>query len=81
VAPSYVAWIVAEPGVEPAVASPFEPVVSLTVPLGGFNDVHVANDVRSCVTPLVKVPVAMNCSMVPGAMLAGDTGSTDIDAT
>jgi hypothetical protein len=80
--PSNVARIVAAPGVEPAVARPFEPAKSLTVPLGVFKDVQVAKGVRFCVVvPPVRTPVAVNCCVVPGAMLAGEDGVTAIDDT
>lgn len=81
VAPSNAACMVAVPGVEPAVASPFEPVVSLTVPLDGFKDVHAANGVKNCDAPLARVPVAVNCCVVPGAILGGVDGDTAIDDT
>lgn len=80
-APSNAAWIVAVPGVEPAVARPFEPAASLTVPLARFKDVHVANVVKTCDAPLARVPVAENCCVVRGAILAGADGDTVIDDT
>jgi hypothetical protein len=86
VTPSKVAVMAAEPllfGV--AVASPFEPGVSLTVAIAGDDDVHVANDVKSCVgvgvLTRVRVPVAANCWVVPGAMHGGLTGLTVIELT
>jgi hypothetical protein len=69
------------PSVAPAVANPFEPGASLTVPLAGFSDVHVANGVKTWVAPFARVAIALNCIVVPGAMLAGVDGVTTIEAT
>jgi len=63
-----------------AVASPFEPAVSLTMAIAGDNDVHVANDVKSCIVLFTRVPVAANCWVVPGAM-QGVIGVTEIVLT
>jgi hypothetical protein len=80
--PSNVARIVAAPGAVTAVAKPFDAITSLTVPIVGSKDVQVAKEVRFCVVvPSVRTPVAANCCVVPGAMLAGDTGVTPIDWT
>jgi hypothetical protein len=57
-----------------AVASP----VLSTVAAAVFDDVHVAESVRSAVVPSVKVPVAVNCSVRPSAML-GLAGVRAID--
>ena len=63
-------------------ARPFEPAKSLTVPIVGSKDVQVAKGVRFCVVvPPVRSPVAINCCVVPGAMLAGEGGVTPIDCT
>lgn len=66
-----------------ALVRPFEPDVSLTVATPGFDDVQVAHVVRFCCVPLLSdnVPMAMNCKVVPGAMLGGAGGATFIDAT
>ena len=71
----------AVPGAETAVASPFEPALSLTVAIPGANEVHVANDVRSCTVLSMRVPVATNCWDVPGAMQGGLAGVTAIVLT
>lgn len=58
---SRVAVMVAVP-TSTAVASPFEPDVSLTVATAVFDVVQVANDVTSCVLqPPDNVPKAVNC--------------------
>jgi len=63
-----------------AVASPFEPGVSLTVATAVFDVVQVANDVTSCVLqPLINVPMAANCCVVPLAIVV--VGDVTIDAT
>lgn len=64
-----------------AVASPFEPALSLTIAIAGDNDDHVANDVRSCIVLFTRVPVAANCWVVPGAMQGGVIGVTEIILT
>lgn len=64
-----------------AVASPFEPGVSLTVAIAGDDEVHVANDVKSCIALFTRVPVAANCWVVPGAMHGGVVGVTVIELT
>jgi len=76
---------VAEMSVEPtstAVASPFEPGVSLTVATVVFDVVQVANDVTSCVLVqlLDSVPMAVNCCFVPLGILVL-VGVVAIDAT
>src|SRR5215470_8038235 len=37
----------------------------------GFDELHNAVAVTSCVVASLKVPVAVNCLVVPGAVLAG----------
>ncbi len=82
VTPSKAAVISVEPLLfRVAVASPFEPVVSLTVATAGDDEVHVANDVRSCPAPSSRVPWAANCWVVPGAMHGGLVGVTMIELT
>lgn len=69
--------------VEPAAtadARPFEPDALLTVATAVFEEVHVANGVKSWDAPPDKVPVAMNCWVVPTAIV-GSTGVTAIDVT
>jgi hypothetical protein len=56
----FVAVIVVEPTVE-EVASPWEPAALLMVAIPVFEEVQFTDDVRSCVGPLVNVPVAINC--------------------
>lgn len=58
-----VAVTVAEP--KPiALASPAVPF-ALMATIDGFADVHCTEEVRSCLVPSVKVPVAANCKVVP----------------
>lgn len=56
------------------VAMPVAPMVATA----GADEVHVTDDVRFCVVPSVKVPVAVNCSIVPSGI---DTlpGATEIE--
>jgi len=44
-----------------AVATPLEPAALLTVATFSSEDVHVTDDVRSCVVRSKYVPVAINC--------------------
>ena len=67
-----IALIVADP-VPIDVARP----EALTVAVPGSDDVHVT-DVKSCVLPSSKVPVALNCWSVPRA-IATAFGSTSMD--
>ena len=77
---SIIAVIVAVP-ISTAVASPFEPDVSLTVATAVLDVAQVANDVTSCVLQLpVNVPMAVNCCVVPLAMLV-PVGDVTIDST
>jgi hypothetical protein len=75
--PPDVAVIVTVPALTP-VARPFEPEVLLTVARAVFDEDQVAEEVRFCVDPFVYVPVAVNCWVVPAAML-GDDGVTAIE--
>jgi hypothetical protein len=51
----------------------------LTVAAAGFEEVQVRSAFRSCVEVSEKVPVAVNCWLVPGAMLgAGGVSAIDI---
>jgi hypothetical protein len=52
----------------------------LIVAVEGVSDVHVAVLVRFCVVPSVKVPVAVNCWLVPFA-IDGVAGVTAIDTS
>ena len=77
---SIVAEMVAAP-ISTAVASPFEPGISLTVATAVFDVVQVASDVTSCVLqPPVNVPMTVNCSFIPLGMLVL-VGDVAIDAT
>ncbi len=77
---SIVAVIVAVP-ISTAVASPFEPVASLTVAIAVLDVAQVTNDVTSCVLQLpVNVPMAVNCCVVPLAILV-PVGDVTTDAT
>ena len=75
-----VAEMVAVP-ISTAVASPFEPGMSLTVATAVLDVAHVANDVTSCMLqPPDKVPIAVNCCVIPlGIDLP--TGDVTINAT
>ena len=61
-----------------AVASPFDPAELLTAATPAFVELQVTAVVRFCVDLSVKVPVAVNCCVVPPAML-GFAGITAID--
>ncbi len=61
------------------VTSPFVPNV-LNVATDVSKDIHVTKEVRSCVALFTSVPEAVNCCIVPFAMLAL-AGLTTIDAT
>jgi hypothetical protein len=80
--PPYVAEIIAEPAAT-ALANPFEPDTLLMVTTPVSNEAQVAHAVRLCVSAFSRVPVAVNCWVVPGAILGmgGFNGATEIDAT
>jgi hypothetical protein len=64
--------IAAETVVEPAaieVTTPFEPSALLMVATPAVDDVHVTVAVKSWVVLSEKVPVAVNCRLVPSPML------------
>ena len=61
-----------------AVARPREPSALEMVATAGVADAHVTCDVRSCVVPSVYVPVAMNWTVVPLAVV-GFTGLTAME--
>lgn len=63
-----VAVIVVEPAATD-VALPFEPAALLMAAIVVADDFHVTDVVRFCVEPSVYVPVAVNCLVVPSAML------------
>ncbi len=65
---------------ETAVASPFVPAVLLTEAIPSSNEVQVTEDVRFCLPPFEKVPCAVNCKVVPGAML-GESGLMAMDTS
>jgi hypothetical protein len=62
--PPDVAVTVVEPMPEP-VAKPCEPLTLLMVALVASEELQVAPAVTSCVVPSEKVPVAINCWVVP----------------
>src|SRR5208283_3742291 len=74
-----VAVIVAVPAAT-GVASPKEPVVLLIVATNVFDELHVTDVVIFCVLLSEKVPVAVNCSVVPRAIL-GLAGVTAMDTS
>ncbi len=51
------------------VASPFEPAALLMAATDVVDEPHVTDVVRFCVEPSEYVPMAVNCSLVPSAML------------
>src|SRR5512144_1193948 len=69
--------------VEPAaadVARPLEPAVLLTAATAGSAELQVTDAVRSCLVLSEKIPVAVNCLVVPIAIL-GLAGVTSIDTS
>ena len=58
-----VALMVAVPGATPVA----NPVLPLTVATDVANELHTAVLVRFCVVPLLYVPVAVNCCVLPTA--------------
>ncbi len=75
--PPYDAEIVAVPA-ETAAANP---AVALKVTIPESKEVQVAQVVKVCEALFTNVPFAVNCCVVPGAMLGGFDGSIEIDAT
>ncbi len=63
------AVIVVDPGANDA-AWPREPAALLTDATATFDELQVADAVRSCVEPSEKVPVAVNCCAVLDAIFA-----------
>ena len=80
--------MVAEPNIEPELAvmvelpgpAPDAWPLLVTLATAAFDEVHVAEPVRSCVLPSLKVPVAANCCVVPNAS-EGFAGVTTIDCS
>ena len=62
------------------VAFPLEPEALLMVATDVTDELQVTNVVRSCVVLSEKVPVAVNCWVVPSAML-GLVGVTEMDTS
>ena len=79
VTPSDVAVSVVVP-VETEVASPLDPAALLMVATVVDDELQIADTVTFCVVLSEKVPVAVNCSIVPKAML-GLIGVTAIDTS
>ena len=52
---------------EPIVAPVARPA-ALMFTVGGLDEAHVAELVRFCVLPSLKVPIAVNCTLVPLAI-------------
>ena len=77
--PLYVAVMVVWPAAVVAVANPFDPAALLISAIAVFEESQVTDVVRFCVVLSEYVPVAVNCWVVPGAML-GPAGVTAIDA-
>src|ERR1039457_1571911 len=73
--PPEVATMVETPSAIP-IASPCVPF-TLIPATEGFTEVHCADAVKFCVLPSVKVPLAVNCTVVPSAAdaLPGETAS------
>jgi hypothetical protein len=74
-----IALMTVEP-VATAVASPLEPLVLLTVATGIDEELQVTIAVMSWIVLSEKIPVAVNCLLVPSAML-GFVGSTSTDTS
>jgi hypothetical protein len=62
------------------VASPLEPVALLIVAIDPVKELHVTDNVKSCVVLSEKVPVAVNCGFIPRGLL-GLTGVTAMDVS
>src|SRR5439155_20209435 len=71
------AVIVAEPTAS-ALARPFDPPALLILATAVVDELQVTWAVRSCAVLSLKVPVAVNCRVVPFAML-GFVGVTAIE--
>jgi hypothetical protein len=71
--------IVVEPAIT-AVISPFEPAAFETVATPVFEELQVANAVRSCVVLSENVPVAVNCCVDP-AVREEASGVTTIESS
>jgi hypothetical protein len=74
-----VAVIVVEPAATD-VTLPLEPAALLMAATAAVDDFHITVVVRSCVVLSEYVPVAVNCCVVPGAML-GLVGLTAMDTS
>jgi hypothetical protein len=74
-----VAVIVVEPAAT-EVASPLEPAALLIAATPAVDELQVTAVVRFCVVPSENVPVAVNCRVVPNAML-GLVGVTVMDTS
>lgn len=70
------AIMMAEPMFKVAVASPCEPGALLMVAIVASDEVQVTDVVRFRVVPFEKVPMAVSCVVVSGAMLES-SGATD----
>src|SRR4030095_12374797 len=68
VIPEELALIVVVPSARD-VASPFEPDVLLMIATPIFDELQVTEEVIFCVVLSVKVPVAINCSVSPRAVV------------
>lgn len=81
ITPLNVALMVVVPS-ETAVANPFEPAALLIVTAPVFEEDQIAHVVNVCIMALANVPVAVNCWVVPLAMLVviGDTAIDDTSA-
>jgi hypothetical protein len=79
VTPSDDAVIVVWPAAIEA-ARPEEPAALLMVATSVFEELQIAVSVRSWVVSSVKVPMAVNCRLVPFA-ISGSGGVMDIDFT
>ena len=80
--------MVVEPDIEPEVAvmvelpgpAPDTKPLPVTLATAEFDEVQDAIEVRACVLPSLKVPVATNCCVVPRAS-EGFAGVTAIDCS
>lgn len=77
--PANVAMIVLSPTAS-EVANPLESFALLTAATPELAELHVTEVVRSCGGPAENIPVAVNCVVVPSAML-GLVGVTSIETS
>jgi hypothetical protein len=67
--PLEIALMTVDPMAMVAVASPCEPTILLTSAIAGSDELQVTDAVTFRLLLSANVPVAVNCTVVPGAML------------